>query len=434
MTVSSSRPDAFASHAPAAPSTFRRELNVLTEAAPPRVDVAVSPDRPRRLIPMEEFFQRIGYVTLKVTRGCNLSCSYCNVEAETPRTPRMALSTYMRVADLLVGSSGQHHVGLEFHGGEPLLLPDEWFEEAVAYGSALGRRHGKAVEFPLVTNGTLLTEERLLRMRALGIRFCLSVDGPPEINDQVRGGGKAVERAIGLFRRHGVRFGVLLVMSRANYQHMDQIMDWFREVGITNYRVNFLEAQGRGNDETQLLRGEEMFEGMRQVLDHLDRTGLSVSEGLMMKAVRRFVRGREPAQALSCWNFQCQAGRIYCAVDHTGTIHACGTDVVHHPLGHIDAAMDLDHYDAVLRRLHHKDDWTIRCFDCDAKRICAHGCPTADFNSKQQREYECRYTKLLYQHLCDNVEKAARVLGYDLARRGLPPGATFVPLTEIRLR
>ena len=26
---------------------------------------------------IEEFFQRIGYVTLKLTNGCNLRCSYC---------------------------------------------------------------------------------------------------------------------------------------------------------------------------------------------------------------------------------------------------------------------------------------------------------------------------------------------------------------------
>src|SRR5206468_3127960 len=165
---------------------------------------------------LDQFFQRIGYVTLKLTNGCNLHCSYCNVEALTPQTPRMSMERFRRVAQLLVANSHSPSVGLEFHGGEPLLLPDEWFEEAVAYGRALGKEHGKHVEFPLVTDGTLLNEARLLRLRALGIRFCLSVDGPPEINDAARGGGHAVERAIRLFRKHGIGHGVLTVMSRAN--------------------------------------------------------------------------------------------------------------------------------------------------------------------------------------------------------------------------
>jgi uncharacterized protein len=325
-------------------------------------------------------------------------------------------------------------VGLEFHGGEPLLLPDEWFAEAVAYGEALGRRYRKNVEFPMVTNGTLMTEERLLRLNALGMRLCLSVDGPPEINDQVRGGGHAVERAIRLLNKHHIRFGVLLVMSHANYQHIGRIMDWFREVGINNFRVNFLEAQGRGNDESMLLHGEQMFEGMKQVLEHIDRTKLTVSEGLMKKAVKRFVYGRQDGQELGCWNFNCQAGHRYVAIDHAGVIHACGTDVVNHPLGRIDQDMDLDHHDAVLRRLHDKGDWVIRCFDCDAQRICTHSCATADYNSPSGREYECRYTKLLYRYMCENQEMMARIAGYEQARYSVPIGASFVPVTEIRLR
>ena len=395
---------------------------MLADTAAPQPPRPASAARPKRVIPMAEFFQRIGYVTLKLTRGCNLSCSYCNVEADTPRTPRMALAVYKRVADLLVGKLAP----TPGRPGVPRRRAAALAGRVVRGGRRLrqgpGARHRKDVEFPLVTNATLLTEERLLRLKALGIRFCLSVDGPPDINDQVRGGGQAVERAVRLLVKHRVRFGVLSVMSRANYQHMGKVMDWFREVGITNFRVNFLEAQGRGNDEQQLLRGEEMFEGMKQVLDHLDRTGLSVSEGEMMMMVRRFLYGRDPKPQLSCWEYQCQAGRSYVTVDLDGILHACGTDVVHHPLGHLDQDMDLDHYDTTLLRLHDKGDWVIRCFDCDAKKICRHSCSTSDFNSKNQREYECRFTKLMYRHLCENPDQAARVEGIALAHKGCPLG------------
>src|SRR5262249_47097085 len=148
----------------------------------------------------------------------------------------------------------------------PLLLPDEWFEEAVAYARTVARANGKTVDFPLVTNGTLLTEERLLTLRRLGIRFCLSVDGPPNVNDLLRGGGLAVERAIRLFNEHRIPFGVLTVLSKANYQRMTEVMDYFVKVGISNFRVNFLQPQGRGADESHLLTGEEMFAGMQRVL------------------------------------------------------------------------------------------------------------------------------------------------------------------------
>jgi uncharacterized protein len=381
---------------------------------------------------LEEFFQRIGYVTLKLTNGCNLRCSYCNVEAVTPKTPKMSLERFQQVARLLVENAHTQNVGLEFHGGEPLLLPDEWFEEAVAYARALGKQHKKAVEFPLVTNGTLLTEERLLKLSKLGIRFCMSVDGPPEINDIMRGSGRAVERAIQMFHQHRISFGVLTVMSKGNFQHLYKVMDWFREVGIADYRVNFIEPQGRGNDESQLLTGEEMFEGMRQVLDHMHQTDASVIEGEMMTIVQRFLHGRDPKPGLSCWEFQCQAGRTYCAVDHKGTIHACGTDLTNHALGHLDGDMDEQHYEATLRRLHHKGDWVVRCFGCDARKICRHSCSTSDYNSDNYKEYECQYTKLLYRHLGENPHKPKHIEAVLRAKR-IPPAGAFIPVSDVRL-
>jgi uncharacterized protein len=365
---------------------------------------------------LDAFFQRIGYVTLKLTTGCNLHCSYCNVEALTPKTPRMSLERFKQVARLLLVNSRQPQpVGLEFHGGEPLLLPDEWFEEAIAYARSLAREHQKAVEFPLVTNGTLLTEERLLKLHRLGIVFCLSADGPPAINDRLRGGGAAVERALRLFRKHRIHCGVLTVLSRANHRQMGEVMDWLADVGIDDFRVNFLQPQGRGAEESDLLSGDEMFEGMRQVLDHMDRTGVRVREGETLLMVDRFLYGRDPNPRLSCWEFECQAGRSYCAIDHKGAIHACGTDLSNHVLGHLDQEIDEGHYAAVLQRLHHKSDWVIRCFDCSARRVCRHSCPTSDHNSDTYREHECRFTKLFYAHLCAHPDRARRI---DLALRG----------------
>jgi radical SAM protein with 4Fe4S-binding SPASM domain len=208
-------------------------------------------------------------------------------------------------------------------------------------------------------------------------------------------------------------------------------MDWFADVGTDAFRVNFLQPQGRGADEAQLLSGEEMFEGMRQVLDHMDRTGVRVREEEMLRMVDRFLRGREPQPRLTCWEFQCQAGRTYCAVDHTGVIHACGTDLRNHPLGHLDADLDRAHHDATLQRLHNKSDWVIRCFDCAARRICRHSCPTSDFNSDTYKEQECRFTKLMYAHLSACPEKARRIDQALRGRHGRPPGSTFVPADQV---
>jgi uncharacterized protein len=376
-----------------------------------------------------DFFRRINYVTLKVTNGCNLKCSYCNVEAVTPQTPKMSLELFRHVADLLLANSESRHVGLEFHGGEPLLLSDEWFEEATGYARALAAKHHKSLELPLVTNGTMLTEERLKRLTGLGIRFCMSCDGPPEINDAHRGAGAAVERAIRLFQELHIYTGLICVLGPTNYARMTEVMEWFRGLGVRDIRVNYLQPQGRGIDE-RLLTGEEMFEGIRQVLDHMYQTDVAVQEVETLNHVARFVYGRPNPPRLTCWEFQCQAGRTYVAVDLLGRMHACGTDLVNHVLGNVYDEFDLDHYGKTLNRLHDKGKWVIRCFDCAAKQICNHSCSTSDYNSEMYKEYECRFTKLLWAHLCEHPEKA-HAIDRVLTRRGPRRGAAFVPVADL---
>src|SRR6266446_1419197 len=56
-------------------------------------------------IPLERFFERIAVITMKLTLGCNLKCTYCNTETDSPSTPRLSLDLWKRVARLLIENS-----------------------------------------------------------------------------------------------------------------------------------------------------------------------------------------------------------------------------------------------------------------------------------------------------------------------------------------
>lgn len=367
----------------------------------------------------EEFFKPIRYVTLKLTNGCNLKCSYCNVDADVPSTPRMSIERFKHIADLLIVNSEAKEVVLEFHGGEPLIMDDAWFEEAVAYAAALARKHGKVVDHPMQTNGTKLTEARLELLLRLGIQIGFSFDGPPHINDINRMAGKRVEKAIRLMVEKKKSFGLICVLSQSNCNRMREVMEYFDEIGVHDFRINFMQPQGLGLDH-DLLTGEQMFQGMRAVFDHMAETDCAVLEGDVQMAVNRFVAGRYPNPGLSCWEHQCQAGRIYVAINLHGDVHACGTDMFHHRLGHVDEGFATNHVSQSLCALHHKDPWYIRCFNCPAKRICNLSCPTSDRNNLDYREAECDYTRKLFTYFTENEEKVRRV--YDRIGQRLPQG------------
>ncbi len=185
-------------------------------------------------------------------------------------------------------------------------------------------------------------------------------------------------------------------------------MEYFRGLGVPGFRVNFMQPQGLGL-EHDLLTGQEMFGGMKAIFDHMAETDCSVMEADIQMAVNRFISGRYAEPQLSCWEHQCQAGRVYVAINVDGDVYSCGTDMAHHRLGHIDDGFDREHVGQTLCALHHKDPWYIRCFGCEAKRICNQSCPTSDANNIHYRDAECEYTRLLYSYFCENVDAVRRV-------------------------
>jgi uncharacterized protein len=114
-------------------------------------------------------------------------------------------------------SSGQRHVHLTFHGGEPLLVG---IDRLSRWCAEVRRRLAnlELVAFSLQTNGTLIDDEWASMFREFQIDVGVSVDGPPEIHDAYRidrhgrGSYRAVERGLKVLDDHCVPYGVLCVI------------------------------------------------------------------------------------------------------------------------------------------------------------------------------------------------------------------------------
>jgi uncharacterized protein len=345
-------------------------------------------------------------ITLKLTPGCNLQCTYCNVDAASPSTPRMSIETYRRIVDLLVDHSVHETLTIEFHGGEPLLLSEDWFREAVGYAQHRAAETGRTIYHPIATNGTMLTDSRLSMIEELGLSVRVSIDGPPEINDRRRGGGKAVAAGIRRLHDRGLRTTARVVISPDNAHEMDKVIEFLDELGVEEFAINFLQPQGRGISDDQL-SVSDMTTAMTTICEHMSSHHVFESAGL--RYIERFVSGRARPAKLSCWESQCQAGRTFVGIDHLGDIHACPTDVENHVLGNIWAKPDPAHMKQILNRLHIKDAWFQRCHGCEASAICDQSCPTSDFNSDLFRDVACEFTKEFHNWLVANPDTVTDV-------------------------
>jgi uncharacterized protein len=157
-------------------------------------------------------------LTVKATRLCNLRCTYCH----DWRSGAGHTMSFEVLAHLIhAACTDPHHGAVSFgwHGGEPLVLPIQFYETALTL-QARYRRPGQFVQNRLQTNATLVTDEwaQFLVRERFGVG--VSVDGPRDVHDRTRvdlGGAGSFDKVMeGLERLRfaGLAPGILLTVDK----------------------------------------------------------------------------------------------------------------------------------------------------------------------------------------------------------------------------
>lgn len=122
---------------------------------------------------------------------------------------RGVLQASMTMLTAMLGR--RRHLHFIWHGGEPLVMPLRFFEDALA----LQRETfpGWVVDNCVQTNGTLLTREHVHFFAGHGFSVSLSIDGPEDLHNQNRvfSGGRGsyarVLEAVSLLRERNQTIG-----------------------------------------------------------------------------------------------------------------------------------------------------------------------------------------------------------------------------------
>ncbi len=130
-------------------------------------------------------------LSIEVTTHCNSSCLHCFARCGIPRHSSLPVDL---VKEIMVEGYDAGYRHLHITGGEPLLWKGLF--EALDYGFGVGYE-----TIFLNTNGTLITEEISKRLAEYG-RFSISVslDGPEDLHDRIRGKGSHKRARLGIER------------------------------------------------------------------------------------------------------------------------------------------------------------------------------------------------------------------------------------------
>lgn len=230
------------------------------------------------------------------TLNCNCSCAFCSNDKLAEQTPRMSKNDVFRAIDKIAEHGS---VAIIFLGGESLTDPD-----FLAYVHYTRQCH----LIPLLqTNGTLLTEARILSLKAAGL-YSVTItlhDTIAEKHDsivQCNGAFTTIVTALPLLKKHHIKTFLKTVYSRSSIRNGSfmRIRSFAREHGLL-LNINPIMPVGKASSEKSMLSEEEKTTYFRSTLADPSITTHTKTE----------------------YDSQCPGGHLYLSILPNGEILPC---------------------------------------------------------------------------------------------------------------
>ena len=185
----------------------------------------------------------VGNATLQIhpSLKCNLACAHCY--SSSGPSANMSLDPGL-VRDAIGDAASMGYSVVSVSGGEPLMYPG--LETVLRHAKSLGMRT------TVTTNGFFTDQRRFERLAGLVDVLAISLDGPPEVHNRVRGNPLAFERldrGLDAVRAAGLAFGFIHTLTRTDWQHLPWVARYAADQGASLLQVHPLEMAGRAREE-----------------------------------------------------------------------------------------------------------------------------------------------------------------------------------------
>lgn len=161
-----------------------------------------------------------------VTNACNLRCTHCFVYREdTPNAPKDKMSDETMLHQLRVLRDRHNIRSMLFMGGEPMIKSDLVFEAMELFERS-----------SIVTNGTYGIPS------VPGHLVTVSLDGPREINDQIRGEGVFDKVKESIFARDpsdGTDVMLQMTLTKQNAPYLEEFVEEVKDWPVTGLAFTF---------------------------------------------------------------------------------------------------------------------------------------------------------------------------------------------------
>ena len=299
------------------------------------------------------------------THRCNLHCRHCGSDCRAQAVhPDMPARDFFRVLDESISPKiDPERFQISLAGGEVLLR-----EDLCDIGREIQKR---GYSWTFVTNGMLLTAEKLDQFCNIGLaRVALSLDGPPEIHNDIRQNPESHQHAVKalqcLARCTKLKyFDVITCVTPRLLPYLFSFRDFLISVGCKNWRLATIAPMGRAKDNLDLLLNGGQI---RQLLDFIAQTR---REG---KIHANFTcdgfTGCYEGEVRDNF-YQCEAGITIGSILIDGSISACNSIRSNHIQGNIYKDDFMDVWEHRFQKFQDRR-WTKKgiCATCEMYALC----------------------------------------------------------------
>ncbi len=290
---------------------------------------------------------------LVVTLRCNTTCVYCHPSrANLYAVPTdMSPDTATECVEFVLRSTNPA-ITIEFQGGEPLVAFDT-MKHVVATAHERNARLGKELEFTLVSNLSLMDEEKLAWLIENRVQICTSLDGPPDLHDAIRKlpkayGASGHDLAVQWTKRINQRYRelgldetlynveALVTTTRGLLPRWKELVDTYVGLGCRALFLRPLDPFGFADKTSGRIDypGEAYLDYYRAAVDYmieLNKQGVEILERYAAIFLTKILHGVDP-------NFldirqPAGAGIGQLAYNYDGTIFTCDEGRMLHEMG-----------------------------------------------------------------------------------------------------
>jgi len=345
---------------------------------------------------------------LKLSRECNLHCTYCYTKGRD-RGRMNASLLFKSISEILQTVS---HVDIIYHGGEPLLAGRQLFELAVE-SEQENLPSGHTVSNFIQTNATLVNDEWINFFIQNDFHIGVSLDGPREVNDANRvypdGGGTFEDTytAVKAMNERGLDLAALAVVTPQSILKARQIYNFF--LGSPFLELDFLPCTGRQGsewtyNEQETLSPESFGDFMIKIFDQWKTNRNHKLTIRFFNDVIRTLIGLSPT--LCNFSATKTCGRQALTIDCDGEVYICDNfiGIKDMSLGNIansklEAILSSDRYKVMMSKV---SSLPSECAHCCWLENCDGDCTYHRFlrsSTLEDVSYYCQAKKRIFERI-----------------------------------